>query len=123
MLFEAEAGPELWPDALAIVVYLLNRRAVSGKPGTPVEMFYGRKPRASHLRIWGCLAYVKVPDRQLNAIAPRSVQGMFIGYERGTKGYTILVGGKKVLSTTSTVYDWSFQKMSSLLKQRRPIHC
>jgi hypothetical protein len=98
LLFEAEAGPELWPEALATVVYLLNRRAVSGKPSTPIEMFYGRKPQVSHLRIWGCLAYVKVPDRQLNAFAPTSVQGMFIGYERGTKGYRILVGGKTLVS-------------------------
>jgi transposase InsO family protein len=98
LLFEAEAGPELWPEAARTVVRLLNYSAVSGKTLCPQELFYGRKPSGDHLRVWGCLAYVKLPDRQLSALGPRSVAGMFVGYESGSKAYRVLVKGKVVVS-------------------------
>ncbi len=77
---------------------MLNLSAVSGKALCPLEAFYGRKPSVAHLRVWGCLAYVKVPNRQLSALGPRSVAGMFAGYETGSKAYRILVKGKVVVS-------------------------
>jgi hypothetical protein len=98
LLFAVEAGPELWPEAARTVVRLLNYSAVSGKTLCPQELFYGRKPSGDHLRVWGCLAYVKLPDRQLSALGPRSVAGMFVGYESGSKAYRVLVKGKVVVS-------------------------
>ena len=72
--------------------------AVIGKASCTDEAFYGRKPSVAHLRVWGCLAYVKLPDRQLSALGPRSVAGMFIGYETGSPAYRILVQGKVMVS-------------------------
>jgi hypothetical protein len=98
LLFTAEAGPELWVGAARAVVRLLNISAVTGKPASPDELFYGRKPSAGHMKVWGCLAYVKFPDRQLTALGPRSVAGMFVGYEPGCKAYRVLVKGKIMVS-------------------------
>ena len=84
--------------AVWTVVQLLNVSAVSGKSCRPQELFYGRKPSAGHMKVWGCPAYVKFPDRQLTALGPRSVAGMFVGYETGSKAYRVLVKGKVVVS-------------------------
>jgi hypothetical protein len=51
-----------------------------------------------HLRVWGCLAYVKLPDRQMSALGPRSVAGLFVGYESGSRAYRVLVKGKIIVS-------------------------
>ena len=52
---------------------------------TPYEIWTGRKPALSHLRVWGCLAYVKrlVTDK----LGPRSDKCTFIGYLKETKEY------------------------------------
>ena len=57
------------------------------------------------MRVWGCLAYVKLPDRQLSALGPRSVAGMFIGYETGSKAYRVLVQGKVMVSKDVRVIE------------------
>jgi hypothetical protein len=64
----------------------------------PNELFYGGKPTCKYFKIWGCLAYVRLPERRLTALGPRSVAGMFVGYERGSKAYRVLVKGKVVVS-------------------------
>ena len=49
--------------AVNIAIYLLNRSpivAVKGK--TPEEAWSGRKPRISHLKVFGSLAFVWIPD-------------------------------------------------------------
>ena len=48
-------------------------------------MWYGRKPSISHLRVWGCPAYVKRLDT--DKLGPRSDRCLFIGYPKETKGY------------------------------------
>jgi hypothetical protein len=98
LLFDAEAGRELWPEAVRTVVYLLNFSAVMGKTACPNELFYGGKPTCKYFKIWGCLAYVRLPERQLTALGPRSVAGMFVGYAQGSKAYRVLVKGKVVVS-------------------------
>ena len=48
-------------------------------------MWTGRKPLISHIRVWGCLAYVKRLD--LDKLGPRSDRCLFIRYSKETKGY------------------------------------
>ena len=51
----------LWGEAVAMVVFILNRsptRSVEGK--TPYEVWYGAKPSVHFFRVFGCVAHVKV---------------------------------------------------------------
>ncbi|WVZ97747.1 hypothetical protein U9M48_043261 [Paspalum notatum var. saurae] len=55
----------------------------------PYKAWHGRKPAVSHLRVFGCLAFVK----ELSHIGmhdDRSTPGVFIGYAEGSKAYRIL---------------------------------
>ena len=74
-----------WGYALESACYLLNRIPSKSVIKTPYEIWTGRKPALSHLRVWGCPAYVKrlVTDK----LGPRSDKCSFIGYPKETKGY------------------------------------
>jgi hypothetical protein len=50
-----------WGEAVNCAVYLLNR-TVSKSTGdrTPYELWTSSKPNVSHLKVFGCIALVKV---------------------------------------------------------------
>jgi hypothetical protein len=98
LLLQAKAPQSMWADALPTAVRLLNLRAVKGRSATPYELMFGRKPAVHYLRVWGCLAYIKIPDKDLSAFSARSEAGMFVGYEPASKAYRVRVGNKVKVS-------------------------
>jgi len=63
MLNEKNLPNYFWAEMVAIVVYIMNRTPITAVHGmTPKEKFTGKKPDVSHLRVFGCIAYVHVPD-------------------------------------------------------------
>jgi hypothetical protein len=81
---------EFWGEAVSTTVYLLNRaptKSVISK--TPYEAYYTRKPSVVHLRVFGCVAHVKVVTPHLSKLTDRSKQMVFIGYDMNTKGYRV----------------------------------
>jgi hypothetical protein len=54
-----------WGYALEIVAFILNRAPSKFVETTPYELWHGKKPKLSFLRVWGCEAYVKKlqPDK------------------------------------------------------------
>ncbi|KAD4179568.1 hypothetical protein E3N88_28159 [Mikania micrantha] len=78
----------LWGETVRHAVYLLNRtptKALEGK--TPYEALKGRKPRLSHLKVFGCKAYVKVPSIKTTKLDDRSTTMVHLGSEPGSKAY------------------------------------
>ena len=74
-----------WGYALETIAYILNMVLSKSVPKTPMEMWIGRKLILSHIRIWGCPAYVlKQSSYKLDA---KSKLCWFIGYLKGTRGY------------------------------------
>ena len=49
----------LWGNALETALYILNRVPTKAVDKTPYEMWNGRKPNLSYLKVWGCDTYVK----------------------------------------------------------------
>ena len=85
MLMEARLPEQFWADAVATAVYILNRsptKALTGK--TPFEAWSGRRPNLSHLRRFGCDAYLHVPDAQRTKLKPKARLWMFLGYVPNT---------------------------------------
>ena len=56
---------------------------------TPQEVWIGKKPSLSHLRVFGCDAYVHVPKEKRTKLDIKSEKCIFIGYKYGLKGYKI----------------------------------
>jgi hypothetical protein len=51
------------------------------------EKFTGKKPDVSHFRVFGCIAYVHVPDEKRSKLDPKAEKCIFIGYSLEQKGY------------------------------------
>jgi hypothetical protein len=47
---------------------------------TPEEKFTGKKPDVSHLRVFGCIAYMHVLDEKRSKLDPKVENYIFIGY-------------------------------------------
>ena len=74
-----------WGHALETAAFTLNRVPSKAVENTPYEMWTGKRPSLSFLKIWGCQAYVK---RQVsNKLEPKSDKCLFVGYPKETKGY------------------------------------
>jgi hypothetical protein len=90
MLKMANMPEEFWGEAVVIVVYILNRaptRSLEGK--TPYEVWHGKKPSVHHLRTFGCVVYVKDTRPHLAKLDAQGKKGVFIGYETGSKAYSV----------------------------------
>ena len=75
-----------WGYALETAAFTLNRAPSKSVETTPYEVWYGKKPKISFLKVWGCEAYVKklLPDK----LETKAEKCVFIGYPKETIGYT-----------------------------------
>ena len=48
-----------WGHALEMAAFTLNRAPSKSVETTPYELWFGKKPKLSFLKVWGCDAYVK----------------------------------------------------------------
>ena len=72
--------------ALETAAFTLNRTPSKSVETTPYELWFGKKPKLSFLKVWGCDAYVT--KLQPDKLEPKSEKCVFIGYPKETIGYT-----------------------------------
>ncbi|KAH9781363.1 Integrase catalytic domain-containing protein [Citrus sinensis] len=106
MLFNANLSKHFWAEAVTTAAYLVNRSpSVALHFKTPQEVWSGKPPDLSNLRVFGCLAYAHINQGKLE---PKAVKGYFIGYPEGVKGYKIwCIDGKpsRTLISRDVVFD------------------
>ena len=75
-----------WGYALETTAFTLNKAPSKSVETTSYELWFGKKPKLSFLKVWGCDAYVKRlhPDK----LEPKSEKCVFIGYPKEAIGYT-----------------------------------
>lgn len=80
----------LWGEAVNHSVYVLNRiatKALNSK--TPYEQWTGRKPNINHIRVFGCVAHVKITS-YVKKLGDRSKSMVHLGCEKGLKAYRLV---------------------------------
>ncbi|CAL2228454.1 unnamed protein product [Prunus armeniaca] len=107
MLHEKEIPYFLWAEAVHTSVYILNRCPTKAWNNvTPFEACSGRKPRIAHLKVFGSLCYVHVPNEVRHKVEPNSVKGVFVGYATCEKGYRIYYPiSKKLTLSRDIIFD------------------
>ena len=75
-----------WGYALETAAFTLNKAPSKSVETTPYELWFGKKPKLSFLKVWGCDAYVQ--KLQPDKLEPISEKCVFIGYTKETVGYT-----------------------------------
>ena len=75
-----------WGYVLETAAFTLNRAPSKSVETTSYELWFGKKPKLSFRKVWGCDTYVKrlQPDK----LEPKSEKCVFIGYPKKTIGYT-----------------------------------
>ena len=74
-----------WSYALESACYVLNEVLNKFVNKISYEIWTGCKSVLLHLRVWGCLTYVK--HLKINKLGSRSDTYLFIGYPKEIKGY------------------------------------
>ena len=65
MMFLTDLPLSFWGYALETVAFMLNRAPSKYVETTPYELWFGKKPKLSFLKVWSCDAYIKKlqPDK------------------------------------------------------------
>ncbi|KAJ9562356.1 hypothetical protein OSB04_007516 [Centaurea solstitialis] len=85
MMCRSTLPMSFWGHALETAAHILNRAPTKSVEKTPYELWKGKKPNISFLRIWGCEVYVKRPTSE--KLKPKSDKCFFVGYPKTTVGY------------------------------------
>ena len=104
ILYDSGVPLSLWPYAVQMSAYLMNRRYQPRIKLTPLEKATGKRPDFADLHLFGSkvFTYVQIHTK----LEPRSVPAVFLGYDDSSPAYLILfpVTGaiKKVREVTFT---------------------
>ena len=104
MLHDQDLPMHLWAEDARTTVYVQNRtphRVLENK--TSKEVFSGKKPEVSHLRIFGCLVYIHIPKEKRKKLDPSGKKGIFVGYSKISKAYKIYFPGYKKIDISKDV--------------------
>ena len=119
MLKEKGLPNTFWAEAVYTAVYILNRCPTkSVKDKTPIEAWNGKKPSAKHLRVFGSICYIHIPDVKRHKLEDKTIRGIFLGYSNISKGYRVynLQTKKLVISRDVEVdeyasWNWDEEKV------------
>ena len=103
-----------WPLTSAAARMIMNRLPRASNPGrlTPYELYFGRKPDLSSLRVFGCLCYYWLPHvsrkgyQQSFLEFSTASRGIFVGYDEHRRAFRVLPeGANAYILARSVVFD------------------
>jgi hypothetical protein len=96
LLYDAGMNRSFWVEAHEYASDVRNRSPTAAlKRITPDEVFFGRKPDVSDLRIFGSKCHVRIPPEKRTKLDAHSIDGIFCGLERNSKAYKIWIPSKR----------------------------
>jgi len=91
ILSESSLPKYFWDDVVCTSCYMMNRvliRPILKK--TPYELFNGRKPNISHLKVFGCSYFVLNNGKEnMGKFDEKTDHGIFIGYSLNSYAYRV----------------------------------
>lgn len=88
---EAGYPPAIWAELVKTAIYVLNRTGKSSIVNvSPYELWMGRKPRTSHLRIISSTCFVHIPSQRRKKMDKKATKGYLVGYD-GDERYRIWI--------------------------------
>ncbi|KAK8983773.1 hypothetical protein V6N11_009559 [Hibiscus sabdariffa] len=106
MMSHTDLPTSFWGYALETAAFTLNHVPSKSVQKTLHEMWTGRSPNMSFLRIWGCKAYVK--HQMSTKLEPKSQKCTFVGYPKETKGYYFYNENKVFVARTGVFLEKEF---------------
>jgi hypothetical protein len=107
----------LWAEATMTTVYVQNQLSHSALGfKTPEEIFTGKKPDVSHLKIFGCPIFIHILKEKRNKLEPSGKKGIFVGYCEDSKAFRIYIPGHCHIEINR---DVTFDEDATLKKSRK----
>ena len=96
MLSHAGLGNMYWAEVVATATYLRKRMVSTAlRIGeTPYLLWYSEKPNLKHIRVFGCVVYTHIPDRNHKKLDKKVQKLRFIGYTTTFTNYKVWDVGK-----------------------------
>jgi hypothetical protein len=117
MIHDHDLPMWLWEEATMTAVYVQNRLSHSALGfKTPEEMFTGKKPEVSHLKIFGCPVFIHIPKEKRNKLEASGKKGIFVGYYEVSKAFRIYIPGHRHIEISR---DVTFDEDAMLKKSRK----
>lgn len=87
MINQANMDKSFWEEAVLVAAYINNRtQSCVNKEKTPYDLWLNKKPNVSNMKVFGCIAYARVPDTLRVKLDDKGLKCRFIGYtENGYK--------------------------------------
>ncbi|GJZ42978.1 ribonuclease H-like domain, reverse transcriptase, RNA-dependent DNA polymerase [Tanacetum coccineum] len=112
-------------EASRHAIYILNNIPTKALEDiTPYKAIKRRKPNLENLRVFGCIAYAKVPSQRLTKIDDRSSRMVYLGNEQGSKAYRLfnpttqkICVSRDVKFKKNKIWDWK-EYMSEHIKDK-----
>lgn len=105
MLYAKDVSLDLWAEAVNCAVYILNRTSSSQCPNkTPFELWNGIKPQIGHLKVFGSVGYVHIPDQLRKKLDKKSEKMILVGYDN-TNYRMYNLNNKKIKISRNVIFD------------------
>lgn len=110
MLFHRKLPEALWGEAANVAAYTFNRVTNSNsKDKTPFELYFGRRPRISHLRVFRSICFMKAQEQKRSGhqriLDPRSSKLILVGYDRDFTYCLFEPQTNKIYITREVLFD------------------
>jgi hypothetical protein len=117
MIYDQDLPMHLWAEATKTTVYVQNRLSHSALGfKTPEEMFSGKKPEVSHLKIFGYLVFVHISKEKRTKLDPSGKKRIFVGYCEVSKAFRVYIPSYHHIEISR---DVTFDEDATLKKSRR----
>lgn len=90
LLFAKKLSTKLWTEAVNTAVHVLNKIGPSIVKGiAPYELWHGKPPDISYLRVFGEEIFTHIPKEKRRKGDHKAEQGFLFGYDDETKNYRV----------------------------------
>jgi len=117
MLVHSKLPKEFWSDAVLYAIHIRNRCITTvDKQKTPYELWTGKKPSVSHIRTFGCDAFMHIKKSARKKLDDKSIECVMIGYSDYNRGYKLFCNkNKKVYYSRDVIFKENEFKHGALI--------
>jgi hypothetical protein len=110
MLKMAKLLKQFWGETVRTACYLINwSPSVPLKFEIPERVWSKKNVSYSHLRVFGCKAYVHIPKEQRSKLDDKATPYIFLGYRNEEFGYRLWDPEKRRIVTCKDVVFYEYQ--------------
>ena len=82
---------------------------------TPYELWYGKQPKISYFKVFGCKCFILIMNDHLHKLDAKVDKGIFLGYSTKSKAYWVYNKRSKVVEKSMHI---TFDETCPIKKRR-----